>query len=73
MSTEYSTTTAGLRVQVNKVGGGTLGRAYEGEWLISVSDGQGYIFDSAQIDTPTAKTHPEVAEIALAFADDSEV
>jgi hypothetical protein len=67
---EYASTIHGLRVEVNKVGGGTLGRAYDGEWFVTVLNGPHYIFDNANLHTGTPKTHREVAEMAVDFADE---
>jgi hypothetical protein len=68
MSAEYTTTVDGLRVQVDKVGGGTLGNAYEGRWSVTVQNGPVYAYDNDELTTGTPKTHAEVARIAADFA-----
>lgn len=68
MSAEYTTTIDGLRVQVDKVGGGTLNRSYEGRWSVTVQNGSVYIYDDDELTTGMPKTHAEVARIAAEFA-----
>lgn len=65
---EYTAAIGGLSITVDKVGGGTLGRAYEGNWTITVSNGPDYVYDSDTLHTGTPKTHAEVARIASTFA-----
>jgi hypothetical protein len=67
MSAEYVGTINGLSVTVDKVGGGTLGRAYEGNWTVSISKGERVFFNAANVRTGTARTHHEVASLAVEF------
>lgn len=62
---------SGLIVQVEKLGGGTLGRAYTGAWRYIVSDAAGRELGRGQdIETGMPHTHAEVAVlIADFFAD----
>lgn len=68
MSAEYTTTVDGMRVQVDKVGGGTVGRAYEGRWSVTVHNGPVLAYDSEELTTGAPKTHAQVAFIAAEFA-----
>lgn len=68
MGAEYITTIDGLRVQVDKVGGGTVGRSYEGRWSVTVENGPIYVYDNDDFTTGTPKMHAEVARIAADFA-----
>lgn len=65
---EYSRFVYGLRVQVDKVGGGTVGKAYEGRWSVTVENGPMYVYDNDELITGTPKTHAEVARMAADFA-----
>lgn len=65
---EYTTRVLGWPVAVDKDGGGTLGKAYEGTWTVSVMNGPVYVLDGAEIHTGTPKTHQEVARLAYEFA-----
>lgn len=68
MSAEYTTHIDGLRIQVDKVGGGTLGRAYEGRWSVIVESGPIYVYYNDELTTGTPKTHAQVAQMAADFA-----
>lgn len=70
MGAEYTTHIDGLRVQVDKVGGGTLGRAYEGRWSVTVQSGPIYVYDNDELTTGMPKTHAQVAEMAAEFANE---
>jgi hypothetical protein len=51
-------------IAVDKVGGGTLGKSYDGSWdTYLIINGQAYPA-TAGLNTGTPKTHAEVAEIA---------
>jgi hypothetical protein len=65
---EYCTTILGWLVAVDKNGGGTLGRAYDGTWTVSVMNGPRYVLDGQELRTGTPKTHAEVARLAYEFA-----
>lgn len=69
---EYTTTIYGWPITVDKDGGGTLGRAYEGTWTVSVMDGPVYVLDNAEITTGTPKTHRQVARLAYLYAAEQE-
>lgn len=68
MSAEYTTHIDGLRVQVDKVGGGTPGKTYEGAWSVTVESGPVYVYDNDELTTGTPKTHAQVARMAADFA-----
>ena len=53
---------------VDKDGGGTLGRAYDGTWTVSVMNGPEYVMDREELRTGTPKTHRQVARMAVEFA-----
>jgi hypothetical protein len=65
---EYAATIHGWPVTVDKDGGGTLGRAYEGTWTVTVMNGPEYVFDREELHTGTPKTHAQVARLAYEFA-----
>lgn len=57
-----------LAVRVSKVGGGTVGRAYEGTWIYRVTYVGGPLMvegDDLRIGTP--KTHRQIVEIVMDF------
>jgi hypothetical protein len=58
-------------IRVDKVGGGTLGRRYDGDWEITVSRSATVVLDDV-ITTGTPKTHREVSDLAQEFADDAD-
>lgn len=65
---EYTTTIRGFKVTVDKDGGGTLGRAYDGTWTVSVMNGDVFEIDNEELHTGIAKTHAQVARLAAEFA-----
>lgn len=66
---EYEATIRGFRVMVDKVGGGTLGRAYSGEdWTVTVMNGPEYVYDNDVMYVGGTKTHRQVAREAVNFA-----
>lgn len=67
---EYTATIHGWNITVDKIGGGTLGRAYEGDWTVTVLSGPEYVVDNEILSTRTPKTHAEVARLAYEFAAD---
>lgn len=67
-ASEYSTTIGGLRITVDKVGGGTLGRSYPGDWTVTVMNGPEYVYDGETLRTGLPKTHKQVARMAFEFA-----
>ena len=64
---EYSTTIAGLHIELEKLGGGTVGRAYEGTWRYVVTDADGAEWQGQDATTGTPKTHAQVARILADF------
>lgn len=58
-------------VEINKHGGGTLGRAYAGDWTVAVWDSTGrkLLFDDT-LRTGTPKTHAEAARMTVEFVDE---
>lgn len=65
---EYTTTEGLLVITVDKIGGGTVGRSYDGDWEVTVSEPAMMVLDDV-ITTGTPKTHREVAELATEFAE----
>ena len=68
---EYTTVRGSRVIRVSKVGGGTLGRKYEGDWEVTVSDSGTVVLDDI-ISTGTPKYFHEVADLAEDFADDAD-
>lgn len=65
---EYTTIIGGLKIDVDKDGGGTIGRSYEGDWTVTVVNGPEYVYDNDTLHTGTPKTHAQVARLAAEFA-----
>lgn len=61
---EFSTTIGGLKVHVNKVGGGTLGRRYAGNWEVTI---EGH-FEKEILKSGVPMSHQQVAKVAVDFA-----
>jgi hypothetical protein len=62
----------GIRVYVSKVGGGTLGKEYEGFWhylVISQRAGESLeiLFQGSDLETPVGANHREAAELAADY------
>ena len=66
---EYTMQTGDSVIRVTKIGGGTLGRRYDGDWEVTVSVSGTVVLDDV-LTTGTPKTHSEVAWLALDFVDD---
>jgi hypothetical protein len=62
---EYTTTTDnGLTVQIEKLGGGTVGNAYAGLWRYIVTTASGtFVARGQDVATGMPHTHAEVAEM----------
>ncbi len=73
MSAEYTKEIDGLRVQVDKVGGGTVGKAYEGRWSVTVDAGPVMMYGNEDLITGTPKTHAQVAKFAADFVNEEEM
>lgn len=68
--TELTTTPdTDVVVEIYKVGGGTLGRAYEGRWGYRISRGGHVLASGEDLHTGTPKTHEEAAVIVTDFLD----
>lgn len=59
----------GTIVVVDKIGGGTPWKQYYGDWEVRVVRNDTMLLDDI-ITTGAPKTHMEVADLALEFADD---
>ena len=64
-----------LIVRMSKVGGGTVGRAYEGRWMYRVKLVRKFrpdalLAEGDDLSTGTPRTHKEAAEIAVDFVQD---
>lgn len=57
-----------FNVSVSKAGGGTRGRAYDGEWIVTVLRNGAVIFDQESMRTSVPKMHHEIAEMAVDYA-----
>lgn len=60
-----------VMAEVSKVGGGTVGRRYQGLWKYRITQKGKVIAEGEDLRTGMPKTHEEAARIAYAFADDS--
>jgi len=59
----------GRIIEIEKRGGGTLGRKYEGDWSVNVTDQAGRpVLDYEKLRT-APRTHAEAAEIVLEILD----
>lgn len=59
-------------VRISKMGGGTLGRRYDGRWLYRVSpvnNPRKVLMEGDDLNTGTPKTHQDVVQILLDFID----
>jgi hypothetical protein len=65
---EYKARIHGLDVWIDKAGGGTVGREYDGSWFATVMNGPVYVLDEDVIVTGSPRTHAQVAVIAADFA-----
>lgn len=65
---EFEAFIDGLKVFVDKIGGGTLDRSYIGDWDITVMNGDEYVIDAEILHTGMPKTHLGVAVMAVDFA-----
>lgn len=63
---EYETMTEAGAVRVSKVGGGTIGRAYQGAWHYHV---RGTAFRGSDLVTGSPTTHHEAAQTVADFYD----
>lgn len=63
-----------LSVLISKVGGGTVGRAYEGRWLYRVSriGVDRPLMEGDDVSTGSARTHRQVVELVLDFFADEQ-
>lgn len=58
-------------ISIYKLGGGTVGQAYEGLWGYEIVDGKNQVITAGEdLHTGMPKTHQEVAELALTFQPD---
>lgn len=62
----------GRIIEIQKWGGGTLGRKYAGDWYVVLCDRSGKLLFDDRLITGTPKTHAEVQEITLDFLNDEE-
>jgi hypothetical protein len=63
-----------VRIELEKLGGGTVGRAYEGTWRYVVTDAAGdEIARGQDLHTGTPKTHAEAALILADFLTSDEL
>jgi hypothetical protein len=62
---EYAATIEDHKIQIEKLGGGTLGRAYTGHWryIVTHAVSGDEIARGQDLYTGTPKTHPEVVRI----------
>lgn len=65
---EFIATIDGLSVSVDKVGGGTVGRDYTGMWMITVKNGDAFVYNNDMMSTSIPRSHEDVAAIAADFA-----
>lgn len=55
----------GLDLELYKVGGGTVGRAYEGTWDFCLRTSRGQVVYTETLATGTRKTHQQAAMIMV--------
>jgi orotate phosphoribosyltransferase len=67
---EYTTVRGSRVIRVSKVGGGTLGRKYEGDWEITVSDSGTVVLDD--VITTGLRSFHEIADLAEDFVGDAD-
>jgi hypothetical protein len=65
---EYTAVIEGLEIFVNKVGGGTLGKSYDGNWEVTVKNGDEFVYDRSLLWTGVSKTHQQAAQYAFDYA-----
>lgn len=68
---EYHTHVDQYCVRVDKVGGGTVGKSYDGLWEVVVKE-EGIVILDDTIQSLRPMTHYEVAEFAPEFIDDAD-
>lgn len=56
-----------LLLHIDKVGGGTIGKRYVGDWLFVITNGAGTIVTHDIVTTGLPKTHSETADIVMEF------
>lgn len=57
----------GRVLEIQKIGGGTLGRKYQGDWYVVLTDRNGRPLFDDRLRTGTPKTHMEAADITMDF------
>lgn len=63
----------GMFLYVEKAGGGTLGKAYSGEWwYVILDDKENVIRCSQDVQTGMPKSHTEVADIIIDYLEESD-
>lgn len=67
---EYTRSNGYRKIAVTKVGGGTVGKKYDGDWEVTVTDGGTVVLDDV-ITTNMPKHYYEIADLADEFAGDS--
>lgn len=70
MAAEYTTIVDGNVIRVSKVGGGTIGRKYSGDWEVTITRDATMVLDDI-ITTGVPMNHTDVAYLSLDFADDA--
>ena len=66
---EYTTTIHGLKVMVNKVGGGTVGKSYSQEdWKVTVMNGDEFVLDCEPMYCGMPTSHAQAARMAAEYA-----
>jgi hypothetical protein len=67
---EYSTVIDGWIIEIEKLGGGTIGKSYDGHWRYIVTDAFGEEITRGQdLYTGAPATHDEAALILWGFLD----
>lgn len=67
---EYTRSNGYRKIVVTKVGGGTVGKKYDGDWEVTVTDGGTVVLDDV-ITIGVPVYFYEVADLADEFAGDS--
>lgn len=65
--TEFTHLTQSTMIDIYKIGGGTIGRSYIGDWAYRVRQYGKVIHSGTDLHTGMPKNHQQVAELASQF------
>ena len=64
---EFETTEHGAKIEIEKLGGGTIGQTYVGTWRWRATFPGGRVIQGQDLVTGMPKTHQQAAEILADF------